>query len=113
MTFAGLANLPPGSVSRSTRADLDAFASDWPDFEHLFLDGYFGYANDSSDAPTDGRNDMASSVALMNPFLRGTVSIRSDDTASYPVVNPNWLTDPRDRESSRGSIQAGSSRAHK
>lgn len=74
------------------------FASDWPDYEHLFLDGYFGYANDSSDTPTDGRNYVSSSAALTNPFSRGNVTITSGDTNDYPVVSPNWLLDTRDQE---------------
>lgn len=77
---------------------MDAFSSDWPDFEHLFLDGYFGYANDSSGAPTDGRNYVSSSTALTNPFSRGNVTIKSTDSFVNPVVSPNWLLDPRDQE---------------
>ena len=99
LTFwVGFARLPDGSISNATRVALDAFSSDWPDFEHLFLDGYFGYANDSSGAPTDGRNYVSSSTALTNPFSRGNVTIRSDDTSVHPVVSPNWLLDPRDQE---------------
>lgn len=94
----GFARFPKGAISSKTRADLDAFASDWPDYEHLFLDGYFGYANDSSGAPTDGRNYVSSSTALTTPFSRGNVTIASNDTKDYPVVNPNWLSDPRDQE---------------
>ena len=80
------------------RSQLDEFDPDWPDYEHLFLDGYFGYANDISDAPTDGRQYVSSSAALTNPFSRGTVTISSADTNDHPVVDPNWLGDPRDRE---------------
>ena len=94
----GFTNLPNGSISNTTRAALDAFSTDWPDFEHLFLDGYFGYANDSSGAPNDGRNYVSSSAALTHPFSRGNVTIRSNDTSINPVVSPNWLLDPRDQE---------------
>lgn len=94
----GFSNLPAGSISSSTREAFDTFSSDWPDFEHLFLDGYFGYANDTSDAPTDGRNYISSSTALTRPFSRGNVTIRSSDTSVNPIVSPNWLVDPRDQE---------------
>ena len=94
----GFARLPSGSLSNSTRAQLDAFSPDWPDFEHLFLDAYFGYANDSSGAPIDGRNYVSSVAALTHPFSRGNVTIRTNDTSVNPVVNPNWLVDPRDQE---------------
>ena len=94
----GFAKLPSGSISNATRAALDALPSDWPDFEHLFLDGYFGYANGSNDAPTDGRNYVSSSTALTKPFSRGNVTIKSNDTSDNPIVSPNWLLDPRDQE---------------
>ena len=94
----GFEKLPEGYVSPAIRAELDALSPDWPDVEHLFLDGYFGYANDSSGAPTDGRNYVSSSCALTNPFSRGNVTISSPNTEDYPVVNPNWLLDPRDQE---------------
>lgn len=34
----------------------------------------------------------------MAPFSRGSVTITSKDTAINPVVDPNWLSDPRDQE---------------
>lgn len=105
--FPGFTNLPAGSISNSTRAALDAFSLDWPDFEHLFLDGYFGYANDSNDAPTDGRSYVSSSTALTHPFSRGNVTIRSNDTFDNPIVSPNWLLDPRDQEMAVAAFKQG------
>ncbi|KAL8722844.1 MAG: hypothetical protein Q9225_000731 [Loekoesia sp. 1 TL-2023] len=103
----GFTKLPLGSISESTRASLDDFSPDWPDFEHLFLDGYFGYANDSSGAPTDGRNYVSSSTALTHPFSRGNVTIKSNDTFDNPVVSPNWLLDPRDQEMAVAAFKQG------
>jgi choline dehydrogenase len=94
----GFARFPKGAISSKLRKQLDQFADDWPDYEHLFLDGFFGYANDISEGPTDGRQYVSSSAALTNPFSRGTVTISSDDTNDYPVVDPNWLGDPRDQQ---------------
>lgn len=105
--FLGFTNLPAGSISNSTRALLDAFPSDWPDFEHLFLDGFFGFANDTSDAPTDGRSYVSSSTALTKPFSRGNVTIRSNDTSDNPIVSPNWLLDPRDQEVAVAAFKQG------
>ena len=96
--LAGFARLPSGSISSSTRSQLDAFSSDWPDFEHLFLDAYFGYARNSEETPTDGRNYLTSLAALTHPFSRGNVTIVSNDTSTNPIVSPNWLLDPRDQE---------------
>ena len=90
---AAFARLPLGSVSNSTRSQLDAFSPDWPDFEHLFLDAYYG-----DNVPTDGRNYASSLVALTHPFSRGNITIRSNDTSVNPIINPNWLVDPRDQE---------------
>ena len=94
----GFAKLPPGSISNGTQADLDAFSTNWPHIEHLFLDAYFGYANSSDSAPNDGRNYVSSSAALTMPFSRGNVTIVSNDTNDYPSISPNWLLDPRDQE---------------
>lgn len=105
--FPGFTNLPAGSISNSTRAALDAFPTDWPDFEHLFLDGFFGYANDTSDGPTDGRNYVSSSTALTKPFSRGNITIRSNDTSDNPIVSPNWLLDPRDQEVAVAAFKQG------
>lgn len=80
------------------RKDLEEFSSDWEHYEHLFLDAYFGYGKDLSNAPNDGRNYVSSAVALTQPFSRGNVTISSNDTNDYPVVDPNWLLDPRDKE---------------
>ncbi|KAF5879222.1 putative gmc oxidoreductase protein [Botrytis fragariae] len=86
------ANVPSGSISNQTKADIDAFSSDWPDFEHLFLDASFGGTLD------DDRQYVSSSVVLTTPFSPGKITIVSNDTNVYPLVNPNWLTDPRDQE---------------
>lgn len=37
-------------------------------------------------------------ATVIAPFSRGNVTIKSKDTFDHPVVNPNWLTDPRDME---------------
>lgn len=43
-------------------------------------------------------NYAATLPALVAPFSRGNVTIQSANTADNPIVNPNWLTDPRDQE---------------
>jgi choline dehydrogenase len=96
-SVADFARLSRGTTSSTTQAELDAYPSEWPEYEHLFQ-RYFGYANDSSDAPTDGRNYVWSSAALTKPFSRGNVTITSADTSLRPVVSPNWLLEPQDQE---------------
>lgn len=86
-------------MSNSTRNDLDiTFGSDWPDIEILSLDAYTGRLNDYIFGAPDLKNYTAVCIALVAPFSRGNVSIVSKDTGIHPVVNPGWLTDPRDRE---------------
>ena len=91
--------LPTGAVSNATRSDLDkTFGADWPDIEILSLDAYTGKLNDFIFGAPDLKNYTAVCIATVAPFSRGTVTINSSDTNVHPVVNPNWLTDPRDQE---------------
>ncbi|KAL9087740.1 MAG: hypothetical protein Q9165_006507 [Trypethelium subeluteriae] len=91
--------LPSSLLSNSTLNALEStFPADWPHIELLNLDAYTGSLNDFlRDAP-DVNNYTAICAALVSPFSRGNVTIQSNDTAVHPVVNPNWLTDPRDQE---------------
>ena len=85
--------LPKGSISASTAAALEtAHGPTWPDIELVTFDG--NLVGPSSDA----RNYITSIAGIVAPFSRGNVTIKSTDTAENPIVNPNWLTDPRDQE---------------
>ena len=91
--------LPSGLLSPGTRKDLDAaYGPDWPDVEYLELDAYFGDQLLPAPASTIGQNYAALLPGLTAPFSRGNVTIVSNDNSVLPVVSPNWLTDPRDRE---------------
>lgn len=91
--------LPAGALSNQTRSDLDeAFGADWPDIEILSLDAYTGRLNDFVFGAPDLKDYTAVCIATIAPFSRGTVTINSSDTNVHPIVNPNWLTDPRDQE---------------
>ncbi|GIZ46269.1 hypothetical protein CKM354_000940100 [Cercospora kikuchii] len=82
----------PGMLSESTAAQIDAeYPADWPTFSYIALDDTF--------VPQfNGKNYFSMSAALMTTFSRGTVSITSNDTAVNPIVDPQWLADPRDKE---------------
>ena len=91
--------LPIGLLSPATRRDLDAtYGDDWPDVEYLELDAYFGDQELPPPTSTIGQNYAALLPGLTAPFSRGNVTITSNDNAVLPIVSPNWLTDPRDRE---------------
>ncbi|KAL9013252.1 MAG: hypothetical protein Q9173_002037 [Seirophora scorigena] len=90
---AGFEKLNKTAVSAQTRQDLDStFGADWPDIEHLFFDGTL------VGAPSDTRNYVSALAGIVAPFSRGNVTINSTDTASNPIISPNWLLDPRDQE---------------
>ncbi|KAL9637141.1 MAG: hypothetical protein Q9204_001985 [Flavoplaca sp. TL-2023a] len=97
--FLAFEKLPKGSLSAATRNALDdVYGLDWPDVEYLELDAYFGDQLLPPPASTIGNNFAALLPGLTAPFSRGNVTITSSDTSVLPVVSPNWLTDPRDRE---------------
>lgn len=46
----------------------------------------------------DGYNYATISPVLITPFSRGNVTISSADMSDYPVINPNWLNTPEDKD---------------
>lgn len=64
------------------------------------MDAYYGdYASPMFiGALKDGYNYVTLLVSPMALRSRGTVTIKSADTADLPIVDPNWLTDPIDQE---------------
>jgi len=77
----------------------DAFPSDWPDLEFLPASGLFGnQSNYQIEDPQDGYNYATVATALVAPFSRGNITINSTSMSDPPLINPNWLTDPADKE---------------
>ena len=85
----------------------DNFPDDWPHIEYLVLDAYFGAGSDSSITAGSGQQYVAASVGLVATFSRGNVTINSTDTAINPVVDPNWLSDPRDQDIAVAAFRRG------
>lgn len=85
----------------------EIFSSDWPDIEYLILDAYFGLGTDSSIVAGGENQCVAASVGLVATFSRGNVSINSTDTAENPLINPNWLSDPRDQDIAIAAFRRG------
>ena len=99
----GWENLPAAnratSLSNTTQRALAAYPSDWPDLEFLPIGTVLGYAgNFATLDPVNGNNYATISTALVKPLSRGNVSISSNNMADPPLINPNWLTDPGDKE---------------
>ncbi|KAH8202309.1 hypothetical protein TruAng_003481 [Truncatella angustata] len=53
---------------------------------------------DHAFTPIDGRHYVSVLPTIVATFSRGNVSINSTDTAVNPIIHPNLLSDPRDRE---------------
>lgn len=88
-----------GLSSASKAALNDNFPPDWPEVEWLSSNGYTGYAlNLRTSDPRDGFNYATITGALVAPLSRGTVSIRSADMATPPVIDPKYLSAPADVE---------------
>lgn len=98
-TLIAFEKMPNGTISESTRADIEElYGGDWPHIEYFHQDAYSATNDDYLLGAPRIANFTALSATVVAPFSRGTVSINSTDTRDHPVVNPNWLTDPRDME---------------
>lgn len=87
-------------LSVSTQKALnDTFPSDWPDLEFLPASGLIGNQSDyASVDPRDGYNYATVATALVAPLSRGNITINSTSMLDAPLINPNWLNHPADKE---------------
>ncbi|KAL2836348.1 hypothetical protein BJY01DRAFT_222030 [Aspergillus pseudoustus] len=87
------------NFTNSTRAALDTFPSDWPEVEYLGLDGILdGWHSADDQNLGDGFNYGTIGAALVAPLSRGSISIKSSNTADAPVIDLGYLTHPADQE---------------
>ena len=80
-------------LSNATQDGLAKLPSDWPLFEYL--------ANSNTTALTaaaDAPVLAQIAVILVAPFSRGNMTISSASNLDPPIINPNWLRDPRDQD---------------
>lgn len=98
-TIISFEKLPKGTISESTRKDLDAaYGGDWPDVEYFSQDAYAGNNDDYLLGAPDLKNYTAMAATVIALFSPADVTIISKDTDDHPGVNPAWLTDDRDME---------------
>lgn len=84
---------PSMNISTSTIAALrDTFASDWPQVQ--YMSGSFGGVG-------------ALTIGLETTFSRGNLTIASSSIYTHPIINPNWLSDPRDVELMVAGVKIG------
>ncbi|KAI1768918.1 GMC oxidoreductase [Hypoxylon sp. FL1150] len=96
----GWERLPRNNLTNATISALSsAFSSDWPEVEYLPNGGFFGNAtNFQAIQPTDEYQYATVVAGLVATLSTGNVTIRSADMADAPVINPNWLSHPVDKE---------------
>jgi choline dehydrogenase len=99
IAFERLVDGVPELMPNTTVRDLNGeFPADWPDVEYLSQDSWSGLPNVNLQQPTDDSNYAQLIAAMLSPFSRGNLTISSADMAVHPVINPNWLTDSRDKD---------------
>ncbi len=99
LAWEKLPNRQRKSLSPSTQASLAEFPPDWPEVEYLILDAYSGdNENYITGAPHTPYMYISPAAAIITPQSRGNVSISSADSEDPPLINPNWLSHPADRE---------------
>ncbi|EME44923.1 hypothetical protein DOTSEDRAFT_87417 [Dothistroma septosporum NZE10] len=79
------------ALSASALQDLSQFPADWPEIEYEITG--------ASLAGTDPSKRYGTILAIpVSPLSRGWVNITSKDTNVLPLINPNQLSHPTDRE---------------
>ncbi|KAF7521728.1 hypothetical protein G7054_g12363 [Neopestalotiopsis clavispora] len=96
----GWERLPRNNLTNATISALEStFSSDWPEVEYLPNGGFFGNAsNFQKIQPTDDFQYASVVAGLVATLSTGNVTISSNDTADAPIINPNWLSHPADKE---------------
>ncbi|KAI0180682.1 GMC oxidoreductase [Hypoxylon sp. FL1284] len=96
----GWERLPRSNLTNSTISALSsAFSSDWPEVEYLPNGGFFGNStNFQTIQPTDGYQYATVIAGLVATLSTGNVTIRSSNMADAPIINPNWLSHPADKD---------------
>lgn len=92
--YIGWEQLPEpyrSNLSASAIRDLAQFPSDWPEIEYEISAAHL--------VGTDPSKRYGTIITIpVSPLSRGWVNITSADTNDLPLVNPNQLSHPTDRE---------------
>jgi choline dehydrogenase len=99
IAFERLVDSVPQLLPNSTIDALNReFPIDWPDVEYMALDSWSGIANPDLVVPTDDRDYASLMVCMLSPFSGGNLTVSSPDATVPPVINPDWLTNSRDKD---------------
>jgi choline dehydrogenase-like flavoprotein len=98
--FVAWEKLPRELLSEQALNTLANQPDSFPDIEYMAMDAFYGdYSSPLfKGGPKDGFNYVTLLIAPMALRSRGSVTIKSADTADLPIVDPNWLTDSVDKE---------------
>ena len=81
------------SFSNATQQHLATLPSDWPELEMSLT------SSSRSLAVADDATKVASlSTLMIGTASRGNMTIESNSIFDKPIIDPNWLRDPRDQE---------------
>jgi choline dehydrogenase len=98
LTRSGPMSMAPSQLGAFTRSSAE---HEWPNIEYhvqpLSLDA-FG-------EPLHDFNAFTASVCNLNPTSRGTVRIRSNRFEDPPLIAPNYLSTPEDRQVAADSLR--------
>ncbi|KAJ2971118.1 hypothetical protein NQ176_g7851 [Zarea fungicola] len=98
----GFEKIPPNyrnAFSWDTINKLSGFSDDFPEVEHLSIDGFTGnFQSLIFQQPLGFTNYATLQSALVAPLSRGNVTIRSSSATDAPIISPNWLSDRADQE---------------
>jgi len=79
------------SLSASAKSDLARYPADWPELEYEVTGAHL--------VGTDASKRYGTIITIpVTPLSRGWVNITSADTRDLPLINPNQLSHPTDRE---------------
>lgn len=100
IAFTAFERLHPETLSKAAQNSLAGnLTEDWPHIEYLVENGFSGDNRDYSTAdPADGYNYGTISAALAGPLSRGNLTLRSSNPLEPPVIDPNYFSDPVDKE---------------
>ncbi|RAL07942.1 GMC family oxidoreductase [Aspergillus homomorphus CBS 101889] len=85
--------------SAATLRNLSWFPPSWPEAEYISFAVYVGDLSDPFfDQPKDGFMYASILGAVVAPTSRGSVTLKSNDTDTLPIVQPNWLATESDAQ---------------
>ena len=81
------------AFSNATQQHISSLPSDWPELEMSLT------SSSRSLAAVDDETKVATlSTLMIGTTSRGNMTIESNSIFDKPVIDPNWLRDPRDQE---------------